>query len=76
MGDHYKLVTEGVLPSYYMIDMILNNIPDTAESMGKMRGIMMGVLTKKHLSKGEHVTLIQLESNLKLTIKQHKLIKF
>jgi len=70
LGDHYKLVTEGVLPSYYMIDMILNNIPDTAESMGKMRGIMMGILTKKHLSKGNQVTLIQLESNLKLTIKQ------
>ena len=70
MGDHYKLVTEGVLPSYYMIDMILNNIPDTAESMGKMRGIIMGVLTKKHLSKSNQVVLIQLESNLKLTTKQ------
>ena len=70
MGDHYKLVTEGVLPSYYMIDLILNNIPDTAESMGKMRGIMVGGLTKKHLSEANKVTLIQLESNLKLTTKQ------
>ena len=77
MGDHYKLVTQGVLPSYYMIDMLLNNIPDTAESLGLIRGVTMGVLSSQDLSESNRRRLIQLESNLELTIKQfdHNLSK-
>jgi len=77
MGDDYKLVTQGVLPSYYMVDMLLNNMSETTENLGKLRGLTLGVLSSQHLSKISRLELIRTEVSLNESIDsfRHNLTK-
>lgn len=72
MGDHHLLVTEGDLSSHYMVHMLLYDIPNTTESMGKIRAITLGVLSRQHLSGQKRRELIALEARLEQSIESFK----
>jgi len=64
MGDHYHLITDGNLYSYYLIDSILNYIPSISENMDQLRGLVLGVLSSGKLSNKQKILLIRLESQI------------
>jgi len=64
IGDHYKLFTDGDLSSYYLIDSSLYVLPNVAEDLAKIRGIVLSILVKQELTKKQTELLIGLESNI------------
>jgi PAS domain S-box-containing protein len=72
MGDHYLLITGADLPSYYMVEMLLNNIPNITESMGRIRAIVLGVLSSKQLSVQKRRRIAALESKLEQSVEDFK----
>lgn len=63
IGDNYRLITDRDLSSFYLIDVLTHNIPDTTESMGRIRAKVLGVLSDKQLTvekSQEVMTLITL----------------
>jgi len=72
MADHYQLITSDDLASNYMMDMLLNNIPNTTESMGKIRALVLGVLSGRDLSDQKRRDLIALEAMLEQSVDDFK----
>ncbi len=64
VAEHYLLITDSELTSYYLIDNLVNNIPEVTESMGQIRAVVTGILTTKILSPSQKKELIKLESRL------------
>ena len=62
LSEHYLLITDSELTSYYLIDNLVNNIPEVTEAMGQVRAIVTGALKKKKLSSIQKDQLIRLES--------------
>lgn len=77
VADYYQLSTDSQMSSKYMLEILVHNIPDIAETMGQIRAIVMSVLTRKKLSEHEKRRLIILEGRLErgaATFK-HNLVK-
>lgn len=68
MGDHYLLITDEDISSYYLINIFLHNIPDATESMGKIRAIVSQILINKDLLEKRTKNLIALESLLERSV--------
>ena len=66
LGDEYRLITDGDLSSYYLIDDMLNNIPQITENMGQLRGVVLGILSGGKFSSGQREHLIALESHIEI----------
>ena len=64
MADHYLLLTDADLSSHYMIEMLIENIPATTESIGKIRGKALESLSYKQLSRENRQSLLILEAEL------------
>ncbi|NOR69665.1 MAG: PAS domain S-box protein [Methylomarinum sp.] len=61
MSEHYRLITDNELTSYFLIDNIVNTTPNLIESMGQIRAVVVGVLGNKHLSESQKSKLIVLK---------------
>jgi PAS domain S-box-containing protein len=72
MADHYQLLTSDDLASNYMMHMLFDNIPNTTESMGKIRALVLGVLSGHHLSDQKRQDLIALEAMLEQSVDDFK----
>jgi PAS domain S-box-containing protein len=72
LADHYRLITSDDLASNYMMDMLIHNIPNTTESMGKIRALVLGVLSGGHLSDQKRRDLITLEVMLEQSVDDFK----
>jgi len=77
IADHYLLITNGDISSYYMIEILLKDIPGTTESMGRIRATVLTVLANKQLSERKKRELIILEAQLEHSIRalKHNLSK-
>ncbi|MFW5425950.1 MAG: PAS domain S-box protein [Methylophagaceae bacterium] len=64
MADHYLLLTDADLSSHYMVEMLVENIPATTESIGKIRGGVLEALSSKKLSEDNRQSLFILEAAL------------
>lgn len=62
VSEHHLLITDNELTSYYLIDNLVNNIPDSIEYMGQIRAIVTGILTYKHLTPIQKEQLIRLDT--------------
>jgi len=62
IADRSYLIQAAELDSYYMVDLVINQLPKLMESIGKVRGIGSGILAKGNISNeekilfGEHMT--------------------
>ena len=68
MSEHYLLMTDKDIASNYLIEMLLNGIPDITENMGRIRATVLGVLASKKLSVEQRRELTILETNLNYSI--------
>jgi PAS domain S-box-containing protein len=68
MEAHYRLKINVDLSSSYMIDILVNNIPETTENMGQIRAIVLSILVNHDLSEIQHRQLIILEAKLEQSI--------
>lgn len=66
IGAEYRLITDGEIASYYLIDDILNNIPNITENMGLLRGVVLGVLSSGKLSETQRYLLITQQSHIEI----------
>lgn len=72
IGDEYRLITDGEILSYYLINDMLNTIPSLAEYMGQLRGVVLGVLSSKDFSDVQRDQLIILESKIEIAFTDFK----
>lgn len=68
IGEQYRLITDAELTSYYLIDNMLNNIPQITENMGQLRGVVLGILSGEKLSSTQRDQLIALESHIEIAL--------
>lgn len=62
VAEYHQLLTTNSLTSYYLVDNLVNSIPESIEYMGQIRAIVTGVLSNKVLSPLQRDQLIRLES--------------
>ena len=70
VAEHHMLISDSELTSYYLIDNLVNNIPESIEYMGQIRAIVTGVLTYKQLSEIQKEQLIRLDVLVKRAFDQ------
>ncbi len=62
VGDHSNLILDQELESYYLVDLIVNDIPEILETVNTLQAISIGYLSKEELSTVEsrqmHETLV------------------
>ncbi len=62
-SDHSNLILDPDLDTYYLIDILVRQIPYLDEAIGRVRGIGSGLIAKGEVSQGE---IIQLQDHLVL----------
>jgi PAS domain S-box-containing protein len=68
LSEHYLLMTDKDITSNYLIEILLEDIPEITENMGKIRATVLGILVNKKLPHEQRRKLTILEANLQHSI--------
>jgi len=71
-ADEFKLVLDGDLSSYYLIDLSVGRLPGMLERMGKIRAYGSGVITLGQLSADQRYELLYLIAEMRALQEQAK----
>ncbi len=62
VGDTSNLILDPALDSLYLMNSVVNTLPQVTESMGRLRGAASGVAARQRIEMAERVKLIMLAS--------------
>jgi methyl-accepting chemotaxis protein len=68
LADVSNLILTDKLDKHYLVDMVINKLPLSAEYMGQARAVGAGVATRKQITEDERFKLLYLTQSIQSTI--------
>lgn len=70
LTDASNLILTNRLDKYYLVDMVINKLPLSAEYMGQSRAVGAGVAARKQMTEDERFKLLYLTQSIESTINE------
>ncbi len=65
VADEYALTTKSEIDSFYLVDTIINKLPDALDHFGQIRGYSSSILSRKQISEEQRLKLNSLTVELR-----------